>query len=207
MSDKVTTKLYDLIIEIAKDVFREKGFENTTMRDIANALSISVGNLTYHFKKKEDLLETVVIDFYKDYKAPMPCNDINELKGFVNNYEKFKKDNLFWLKSKTKIYYTSERIIEIQRIIFNNNLSFWKETLFNFSEKGLFVKEEFEGQFDELSKRLLFLKIYWNEFEEVFGNTEVVISSYSDALWGVLYPIFTTTGKKLYFEIIKGETI
>ena len=49
----------NLKIEIqtkASELFNQKGYKNTTMRDIASALNISLGNLTYHYHKKEDLM-------------------------------------------------------------------------------------------------------------------------------------------------------
>lgn len=47
------------ILETARKLFNEQGYNGVSMRDIAGALGISVGNLTYYFKRKEDLLEAV----------------------------------------------------------------------------------------------------------------------------------------------------
>lgn len=43
------------ILEAARALFSEHGLENVKMRDIAVACGISPGNLTYYFRKKEDL--------------------------------------------------------------------------------------------------------------------------------------------------------
>lgn len=48
--------LKEEILKTAQTFFNEKGYQETTMRDIASALRISLGNLTYHFHKKEDLM-------------------------------------------------------------------------------------------------------------------------------------------------------
>lgn len=45
-----------MIYEESKKLFAEKGYENTSMRDIAVACGMSLGNINYHYKKKEDLL-------------------------------------------------------------------------------------------------------------------------------------------------------
>ena len=47
------------ILITARELFNEYGYKNISMRDIAKKLNISVGNLTYYFKKKEDLIEEV----------------------------------------------------------------------------------------------------------------------------------------------------
>ena len=44
------------ILIAASHAFREHGFHATGMRDIASALGMTVGNLYYYFKNKEELL-------------------------------------------------------------------------------------------------------------------------------------------------------
>lgn len=48
-----------LILNEAARLFREKGYEATTMRDIAVAVGMLPGSLYYHFATKEDLLISV----------------------------------------------------------------------------------------------------------------------------------------------------
>lgn len=47
------------IILTARNLFNIHGYNSISMRDIANELGISVGNLTYYFNKKEDLIEEI----------------------------------------------------------------------------------------------------------------------------------------------------
>ena len=49
------------IIACARRLFEAQGYNGVSMRDIAKALDISVGNLTYHFKKKEALIEAILL--------------------------------------------------------------------------------------------------------------------------------------------------
>jgi AcrR family transcriptional regulator len=49
------------LLETALRLFRRKGFERTTMRDIAEEAGLSVGAAYYHFRSKEDL----VLAFYR----------------------------------------------------------------------------------------------------------------------------------------------
>ena len=44
------------IMDASRRLFLERGYRGTSMREIAAACGIKVGNLNYYFRKKEDLL-------------------------------------------------------------------------------------------------------------------------------------------------------
>jgi len=45
------------ILETALDLFRERGYEETTMRGIAEAAGVAVGNAYYYYRSKEHLIQ------------------------------------------------------------------------------------------------------------------------------------------------------
>lgn len=49
-------KTSDKILDTARSLFNENGIRNTTTRHIASSMSISPGNLHYHFKHTEDIV-------------------------------------------------------------------------------------------------------------------------------------------------------
>lgn len=46
-----------LILETALELFRERGYEQTTMRDIAEKANVALGNTYYYFRSKEHLIQ------------------------------------------------------------------------------------------------------------------------------------------------------
>ena len=57
------------IVAAANRLFYEKGYNPTSFADVADELGISKGNLHYHFRSKNDLLDAVIalrIEFIKD---------------------------------------------------------------------------------------------------------------------------------------------
>lgn len=52
--DGASTK--ERILDVALDLFTERGYEKTSLRDIAQQLSITKAALYYHFERKQDIL-------------------------------------------------------------------------------------------------------------------------------------------------------
>ncbi|BAO27905.1 TetR/AcrR family transcriptional regulator [Sulfuritalea hydrogenivorans] len=50
------------IVRAAGQLFHEKGYSATTIRDIANAVGMRSGSPFYHFKTKHDMLRAVVLE-------------------------------------------------------------------------------------------------------------------------------------------------
>jgi AcrR family transcriptional regulator len=46
-----------LILETALEMFRERGYDNTTMRAVAQKAGVSLGNAYYYFRSKEYLIQ------------------------------------------------------------------------------------------------------------------------------------------------------
>ncbi len=52
-------------------LFKEKGFAKTTVRDIAACVGIQSGSIFHHFKNKEQILKTVIVEAILRVMAPM----------------------------------------------------------------------------------------------------------------------------------------
>src|SRR4051795_2281746 len=53
----------DELLEIAAQLFAERGFKNTTVRDIADAAGILSGSLYHHFDSKEAMVDELLDSF------------------------------------------------------------------------------------------------------------------------------------------------
>jgi AcrR family transcriptional regulator len=56
----------DRIISVSRILFSEKGFEGTTIRDIATVADVNVASVNYYFSSKEKLFEEVLRSGYED---------------------------------------------------------------------------------------------------------------------------------------------
>ncbi len=57
------------ILEIATDEFIKRGYENASMRVIAQKANTTLGNIYHYFPNKEILLETIVLPVLEDVEA------------------------------------------------------------------------------------------------------------------------------------------
>ncbi|PTB94259.1 TetR family transcriptional regulator [Marinobacter sp. B9-2] len=77
-----------LLTEAAR-LFREKGYERTTVRDLAAAVGIQSGSLFHHFRTKEEILKAVMVETIRLntalMQAALEAADTNrkKLRGLV----------------------------------------------------------------------------------------------------------------------------
>ncbi|MDO5560984.1 MAG: TetR/AcrR family transcriptional regulator [Oscillospiraceae bacterium] len=96
-----------MILDTAAKVFSQKGYHNTTIKDIVNEASISVGSFYFYFKSKEDLFTELYWSIVKEF---------DDVTNSVLNVEHFTM-----LKNFTRVMIAAlwmyERKREITRII------------------------------------------------------------------------------------------
>ncbi|ULQ61074.1 TetR/AcrR family transcriptional regulator [Brucepastera parasyntrophica] len=56
-----------LILQSAKKLFSEKGYDATGMEEIASGAGVPKSLIYYHFKSKEELLDTITSIFFDEY--------------------------------------------------------------------------------------------------------------------------------------------
>ena len=55
-NERMNKDIKQLIFTTSKNLWYENGYENVNLRQIASACDIAIGNLTYYYPKKEDIL-------------------------------------------------------------------------------------------------------------------------------------------------------
>ena len=77
------------ILAAAEKLFFERGYEETSVESIIEAITISKGTFYYYFKSKEDLLESVVEDLIDEelkrkklLLKSRRCRNLNALEKF-----------------------------------------------------------------------------------------------------------------------------
>jgi len=176
---------------------------------IASELKMSSGNLNYHFKKREDILEALYFEMVEVFD-----DRIKHLGDSEITLETIKED----------IYHSLERMIEYR--------FFWTD-LYNLLRLSKKIKTHFENVhehrfrgymylFDHLYKTGVMNRFELKKEKEFlidrmigFSNTwlynsaiyeknidEAYIEEQTNNLMAILYPYFTENGKALYRKLV-----
>ncbi len=191
------------ILETACKMFLEKTYDEVSVREIAKLLNISVGNLTYHFKKKEDLAEAAVLNMFEQYTTKSPCNSLEEMDEWITLLEKSGDEDSFYFKNFERFAQISEKMQDIQQQVFARNLEFWRATLNNFNKEGILQSEGFEGQYDAFIHNFYLIKARWNEQSLLEAKLGVKKTNFRFRAWVFIYPMLTEKGKRIFKEKIK----
>jgi AcrR family transcriptional regulator len=88
------------VLEAAARVFHEKGYESTSIQDIAEAVGILKGSLYYYIRSKEDLLYDILQSVHEDALANIARVDdiegdpLEKIRAFVTAHLTFNAENL-----------------------------------------------------------------------------------------------------------------
>ncbi len=186
-------------------MFNEKGYSNVTIRMIALQLNMSSGNLNYHFKKREDILEALyfeMVEVFDDRVKNISSteisletikNDIIESLFRMIEYRFFWTDlyNILRLNEKLKKHFLNAH---------EERINGYKFLFKHIQEKGILDSFRFESERDFLIERMIGYSNTWlyNSFIYEIEINKDYIASRSENLMGMLYPYLTDLGKSQY---------
>ena len=200
---KIDTKTK--IVLKAVELFNEKGFSNVSFLKIAQSLSLSPGNVTYHFPKKDDLMNAVYLHFQQEIlkSVPLKVDEIN-LSSLHNQIAEF-----FKLQNNLKFFYSDlvdivrgyPKIAELHKLHIDNQISRLHDVLNEFSRSGRLKKYESSNLYAFLSRQLWLTGSFWLSRCIVRGMKHDMEELQEEA-WSLIYPHLTDKGKQELSKLI-----
>lgn len=185
-----------IILDTARRLFTEKGFHDTSMRDIAAALNISVGNLTYHFKKKEDLIEAIIFQEHEKYEKINTPRTFKELNQFFLDAVNQKNSRPYYFKHYVELSQICPNIYEMQIRVLMDLHSALTEAFHDFVEKQM-LKKDFSRQYGGIISAVLTFMIHGlPDFYQVREEDETALTLY--CFWSMIIPCLSEKGRKEY---------
>lgn len=105
------------IIDAAAEIFHRKGYSETSVQDIAEAVGILKGSLYYYIDSKEDLLFQMLLEVHEDAKgivaetAALEIPAVDRLRAYVQRHVEYNAHNL----SKIAVYYHDFGLLTAKR--------------------------------------------------------------------------------------------
>ncbi|MCH2044640.1 MAG: TetR/AcrR family transcriptional regulator [Saprospiraceae bacterium] len=197
------------ITDKAKELFNQQGFSQVTIRMIASSLGMSSGNLNYHFKKREDILEFLYFEMVSAFDQRVKTLKTNQLslvfmqQEVLRSMRRMLEYSFFWtdlynlLKSNQKIRAHFERVRK-DRI--NGYLY-----LFNFFiEISILNKPSYSEEYRFLAERMINYSNTWIYSSQLYTNersNQQLIQKASFHLLSMLYPYLSSTGKEEFDKL------
>lgn len=186
------------IIKKSIELFNINGFSNVSLGKIAEELKVSPGNLTYHFKKKDDLMNAVYRFFQQEINKVSPEEEVfAELKKIDEQVEAF-----YDFQKHFKFFYLD--LLEIERAfpliakahfihIEKQILRLFNILIYNVGN-GALNKYTTQKNYSHLSRQIWMTSVYWMSQSIVRGK-EDKMEDLKDAIWFQIYPHLTKRGK------------
>lgn len=196
------------ILDASRKLLNQKGLSAVSQRTIANHLEMSPGNLTYHFKKRNDIIEALYFELVE--KMDQAFLEVAGSKGLL--------DSLHQLTKKTMYYLFDYRFmmldfIQVMREYPNikkhyQQLMIMREQQFQMFfqlliQEKLMREENLPNEYKNLILRMMILGDFWLSNAEISSErmTKKQVENYFEITVQTIYPYLTAKGKRQFLKI------
>lgn len=203
-------KTKENILKISKALFNQKGLTNVSQRDITKSLKISPGNLTYHFKKKEDLIEALYFEFIDLIEVEIKSflkKDINlaSFHQLIKNWFAYIYDYRFLFIDITNLTRMSPTIRQNYQQFVAVRASIFMKIIHQLIHLEILRSEELENEYQDLYQRLHIISDFYLSTKSIFAHkvNKAQQLKHQQLFFSALYPYLTTKGKKAYGQLFE----
>ncbi len=197
------------ILRAARLLFNQHGVATISQRNISDHIAISPGNLTYHFKKRDDILEALYFELVEvmdevfsslEGKEPSLEMLMKLTKGMNKNffdYRFFMIDFIHIIRSNEKI---KKHYVELCK-----RREMQTAAMFDaFIKSGLMREEQLPNEYKLLYMRLQLFGDFWIAS---IGTTDEEIMlkhtrTYTEMFMQSAYPYLTEKGRKQFKKVM-----
>lgn len=182
------------IIAKAIQLFNKNGFGAVSLFEIANSLSMSRGNLTYHFKDKDQLLLTIANDVWdkleKKRQESVQLPSFKNLHNEIQLYYQYQQDYAFIFMDHHVL--THPMIKDHFRKMTNRSIEYSKNIIAFSIELGNMKEEAFPGLYNNLAMTTWMSAFFWLPQQVIRGEKKT--SDAEKLIWSMILPHLTEKG-------------
>ena len=198
------------IIKQALHLFNNNGTSNVSLRAIAKETGISIGNLQYHFKKREDIIEALYFQLVDKIDAIIFIPDHNLLASFFSISKKMFEilyDYHFFLLDFVTITRNNKTIKKHYSELSKRREMEFLFIVGVFIENGIFRKEVLKNEYRNLFKRTEIISNFSFSSIMIEENkiTKKAIDEYATLISQSIYIYLTDEAKKQYESLFPSQ--
>lgn len=200
---KTKTKILNRSLEL----FNEKGVFNCTLRMIASQSDMSQGNLTYHFKNRNEIIELLYFELVEKVDAEMlklihMPSVLSLMYHSAGNSMKIFFKYRFLMRDLYLIFKENEKIrmhyMGLQQVRSQQFLMLIQTLV----EQELFRPAIIENEYARFYERMNILSDNWINAQEIMHSSkEAPVAYYQDLLFEVIFPYLTDKGREEFKKI------
>lgn len=184
------------ILDYSLNLFNERGVSNTSLRDIADSLGISVGNLQYHFKKREDIIESLYFEIVEKMDVVFQPSNENLLKGlftFPKLTIEILYDYRFFLLDFVTITRNNPKIKKHYSELSKVRTAQFAEISTVLIGQGIFREEKFDKEYQSLYERIEVLSNFWFSSQLIYSESikKSMLNEYCKIVNHAIFPYLT----------------
>ncbi len=188
------------ILEAAIGLFNQKGVSNVTLRDIAAAAEISPGNLAYHYRNQDFIIEEAFRQMEKEREEILI--GVQQIPSFENINRQIlpllrvARKYLFFHLDTVHILRSYPKIAALQQDYYESSIRYVKAVIDYSVGAGNFHAEQHPGQYPRLAHTVWMLMTFWLEQLAIRGIDELDIEEIRLSIWDLVAPHLTDKGRK-----------
>jgi AcrR family transcriptional regulator len=199
-------KLKEKIIIKAVELFNDRGISSTSPNQIAAALNISPGNLTYHYKTKAILIKEVYEKMHSESQDFIKLEGyltLDDFRKIMSSFRDFMQKHIFFFQD---LFFILHNYPEVGNLYQESNLMRLKQgrSLFEYYiETGRMIPENEGINYDFLTHNVWMVGAFWNLQSKIFtpGVLFEEPMDLVDMTWYMILPYLTDKGKDEYNQI------
>lgn len=202
-------KKKDMIIETAIRLFNEKGYSNVSLREIAAAAGTTIGNMTYHFPQKVDLLIGIVENLHTEFliNDPSSMHRAELLSQLLNSFlvaERNQKENPFYYENMLLLTLDSSEIEQRNKNFQKKLFDYYTQILYTLKEDGVLKSDLKEEELQSLAYAVITMTTAWMQRISPYKNEELPSFPLASVLKNLVYPLLNDAYQR-EFELLCGE--
>lgn len=192
------------IVNASIKLFNDYGIASVRLQQIADEIGISVGNLAYHYKNKEAIINSVYEKLFEDFQqilgAYLQTPSFLDFDLQVSKYFDFFKNYQFYI---TDLFAAEHPIPEVRQKWqeFMNKMIFQIRKRLDFHVKRGDLLLQPETVYDIIAEAIWMTIVFWIPQQQM-RNKAVTETRFKAAVWNNIKPYLTEKGTSEFSTLI-----